>query len=140
MTSIDTPRLSMTRTIELRLAPEAAAVGEARRALDRLASFLLPAKLEDARLVVSELVTNSVRHGGLSPDDQISLSVRASGGSVRGRVCNPQRGFEKPWELGPRPDMTGGWGLSIVEKISDRWGIERNGKRQALVCVWFELD
>lgn len=126
--------------IDLRLVPEATAVMEARRALDRLAGLLSPAKLEDTRLVVSELVTNGVRHAGLSPDDRISLTVMVSDGSVRGCVCDPGPGFEKPSEPRPRPDLSGGWGLPIVERISDRWGVERNGKQGGLVRVWFEID
>jgi anti-sigma regulatory factor (Ser/Thr protein kinase) len=122
--------------IDLRLAPEPEVVTTARHALDRLADLLPREKLEDVRLVVSELVANSVRHGGLSLNDQILLSVMVSGGSVRGRVCDPGPGFEKPSEPRPRPDLSGGWGLPIVERISDRWGVERNG----YACVWFEID
>jgi len=126
----------MAAEIDLKLAPEPEVVTTARRALDRLADLLPPEKLEDVRLVVSELVTNSILHAGLSPDDQISLTVRVSGGSVRGRVCDPGPGFGIPSEPRPRPDLSGGWGLPIVETISDRWGVERN--RHA--CVWFEID
>jgi anti-sigma regulatory factor (Ser/Thr protein kinase) len=97
---------------------------------------LPPEKLEDVRLVVSELVTNSVRHAGLSSDEQISLAVVISDGAVRGRVCDPGPGFKKPSEPRPRTDWSGGWGLPILERISDRWGVERNG----CTCVWFEID
>src|SRR5919202_4083825 len=83
--------------------PKAETISEARHALDRLVG-LLPEKLEDVRLVVSELVTNSVLHAGLSPDDRICLSVVVSAGSVRGRVCDPGLGFNVSWEMGPRPD------------------------------------
>ncbi len=138
--TIDTPRLSTMQTIELRLPPGAAAVAEARRALDRFENLLPPARLEDVRLVVSELVTNSVRHAGLSAEEQITLSVIVSGGSVRGRVCDPGPGFEKPSKPRPRPDLSGGWGLPILERISDRWGVERNGRQRGLTCVWFEID
>jgi anti-sigma regulatory factor (Ser/Thr protein kinase) len=136
MSLIDTSRLSTRRTINLRLAPEATAATEARHALDRLADLLPAPKLEDLRLVVSELVTNSVLHAGLSPDERISLYVEVRRGSVRGRVCDPGPGFEKPSEPGPRSDMRGGWGLTIVEKISDQWGVE---KGRHVVCVWFEI-
>jgi anti-sigma regulatory factor (Ser/Thr protein kinase) len=108
----------------------------ARHSLDRFEGLLLPEKLEDVRLIVSELVTNSVRHAGLTSDEKISLAVVISDGSVRGRVCDPGPGFEKPSEPRPRTDLSGGWGLPIVERISDRWGVERNG----CACVWFELD
>jgi anti-sigma regulatory factor (Ser/Thr protein kinase) len=126
----------MEAEIDLRLAPEPEVITTARHTLDRLADLLPPEKLEDVRLVVSELVTNSVLHAGLSPNDQISLTVAVSAGSVRGRVCDPGLGFEVPSEPHPRPDLRGGWGLPIVETISDRWGVEQNSH----VCVWFEID
>ncbi len=126
----------MVAKIDVRLAPEPEQVTTARHALDRLTNFLPSEKLEDVRLMVSELVTNSILHAGLSSDDQISLKVTVSDGAVRGSVCDSGRGFRIPSNLGPRPDMSGGWGLPIVETISDRWGVERNSH----VCVWFEID
>ena len=84
----------MEAEIDLRLAPEPEVVTTARHTLDRLADLLPPEKLEDVRLVVSELVTNSILHAGLSPNDHISLTVMVSAGSVRGRVCDPGPGFE----------------------------------------------
>ena len=126
----------MVAEIDVRLAPEPDDITTARHALDRLADLLPPEKLEDVRLVVSELVTNSVRHAGLSPDEEISLTVMISDESMRGRVCDPGPGFEKPSEPRPRTDLRGGFGLPIVERISDRWGVERNG----CACVWFEID
>ena len=135
MTLTNPARLSATQ-IDMRLTPNPEAVSAARRCLDRLDTVLPPEKLEDVRLVVSELVTNSVRHAGLSPDEQISLAVVISDGAVRGRVCDPGPGFEKPSEPMPRTDWIGGWGLPILERISDRWGVERNG----CACVWFEID
>ena len=126
----------MAIDINLRLTPEPEAISEARHALDRLADLLPPEKLEDIRLVVSELVTNSVLHADLSPDEQIWLSVEVSTECVRGRVCDPGPGFQMPPKLGPRSDFSGGWGLPIVDRISDRWGVERN----SCACVWFEID
>ena len=126
----------MAISINLRLTPESEAISEARHALDRLADFLPPGKLEDVRLVVSELVTNSILHARLSPDDEISLTVTVSDGAVSGSVCDPGPGFGMSSEPTPRPDLSGGWGLPIVETISDRWGVRRNGD----ACVWFEID
>ena len=126
----------MVAEIDLRLAPEPEVVTTARHALDQLTDLLPPEKLEDVRLVVSELVTNSILHAGLSPDEQISLTLTVSAGSVRGRVCDPGPGFGMPSEPSPRSDLSGGWGLPIVETISDRWGVEGNSH----ACVWFEID
>jgi anti-sigma regulatory factor (Ser/Thr protein kinase) len=126
----------MEAEIDVRFAPEPKVVTTARHVLDGLADLLPAEKLEDVRLVVSELVTNSILHAGLSPNDRISLTVMVSAGSVRGRVCDPGSGFEVPSEPSPRSDMSGGWGLPIVETISDRWGVEGNSH----MCVWFEID
>jgi anti-sigma regulatory factor (Ser/Thr protein kinase) len=126
----------MEAEIDLNLAPEPEVVKIARHTLDRLADLLPSEKLEDTRLVVSELVTNSILHAGLSPNDQISLTVRVSAGSVRGRVCDSGPGFDVLSEPRPQPGLKGGWGLPIVETISDRWGVERN----SCACVWFEID
>jgi anti-sigma regulatory factor (Ser/Thr protein kinase) len=126
----------MEAEVNLRFAPEPKVVTTVRHALDGLDDLLPPGRLEDVQLVVSELVTNSIRHAELLPHDQISLSVAVSAGSVRGRVCDPGSGFEADSELHPRPGLKGGWGLPIVERMSDRWGVERN----SCACVWFEID
>ena len=132
----NTLRLLMNAEIDLRLVPEPEVVTTTRHALDRLTDLLPPEKLEEVRLVVCELVTNSILHAGLSPDDQISLTVTVSDGAVRGSVCDPGPGFGMPSEPSPRSDLSGGWGLPIVETISDRWGVEGNSH----ACVWFEID
>jgi anti-sigma regulatory factor (Ser/Thr protein kinase) len=126
----------MLAKIDLRLPPEPEVVTTARHALDQLTNLLPPEKLEDVRLVVSELVTNSILHARLSADNQISLTVTVSDGAVRGSVCDPGPGFGMPSRPSPRSDLSGGRGLPIVETITDRWGIE--GNRHA--CVWFEID
>jgi anti-sigma regulatory factor (Ser/Thr protein kinase) len=126
----------MVAEIDVSLVPKPEVVTDARHALDRLADLLPPEKLEEVRLVVSELVTNSILHAGLSSDEQISLTVTVSASSVRGKVCDPGPGFEAPSEPRARSDLSGGWGLPIVETISDRWGVEQNKH----TCVWFEID
>ncbi len=74
MTVTNAARFRKTQ-IDLKLAPNSDAVSVARHSLDEFKDLLPPEKLEDLRLVVSELVTNSVRHAGLLPDDQILLRV-----------------------------------------------------------------
>src|SRR5919112_6138684 len=96
----------MEAEIDVRFAPEPEVVTTARHALDGLADLLPAEKLEDVRLVVSELVTNSIVHAGLSTKDQISLTVKVSAGSVRGRGCDAGSGFEVPSEPSPRSDMS----------------------------------
>src|SRR5215211_1045774 len=110
-----------------RLPSHASALPIARGAVD---SFeLSPALREDARLIVSELVANAVRHG----QGTITLLLsRAGDGSFRGEVVDDGDGFrpgKKPAGLGE-----GGWGLDIVDHLSETWGIARGGAR-----VWFQM-
>lgn len=100
----------------------------ARRAVD---SFGLSTTLgEDARLIVTELVTNALRHGRGTAS--LSLS-RAANGSLNGAVSDDGDGFAAP---APRPAGThvGGLGLAIVEALSEDWGIASGSTR-----VWFQM-
>ena len=119
--------------VELPRDPDSAA--EARRALGEVADHLSPRRLEDARLLVSELVTNAIRHADLGDDDVILLVVVTGERALRIEVCDPGRGFEVT-EPQPDPTRPSGWGLYLVRELSDRWGVDRSGQTR----VWFELD
>jgi len=125
-------------TIHLFLGPDTRAPSRARRAMrSELESVLEADLLDQATLLVSELVTNSVRHGGLRPDQEIELIVRASPEQLRVEVAEPGAGFEA--EPGPRPRRegpAGGWGLYLVDRLSSAWGVEGEG----VTRVWFEMD
>jgi len=54
---------------------------------------------------------------------------------VRCCVSDPGPGFE-PAEREPDDDPGAGWGLFLVEQLSDRWGVDLN----AGTSVWFEID
>jgi anti-sigma regulatory factor (Ser/Thr protein kinase) len=85
------------------------------------------------RLLVSELVTNSVRHvtGSTEP---VELAVRIGPRAIRVEVRDGGSGF-KPGKPQPR-GADGGFGLFLVERMASRWGVDtQDGTR-----VWFELD
>jgi anti-sigma regulatory factor (Ser/Thr protein kinase) len=118
---------------ELPASPEAAR--EARNALGELAAIVPPDHFDDLRLLVTELVTNSLRHGHLGAGDAIRLVVQMEPSSLRVEVRDPGSGFDVP--APPQtPDMGAGWGLYLLGHIADRWGI--NGRPST--CVWFEMD
>jgi anti-sigma regulatory factor (Ser/Thr protein kinase) len=123
----------MRLEVALERTPESPA--EARRALADVAGELTPRRLEDARLLVSELVTNAIRHAGLSEADQITLVLETDDRGLRIEVRDPGPGFELA-EPTPDPARPSGWGLYLVRELSDRWGVERTGQ----TLVWFELD
>jgi anti-sigma regulatory factor (Ser/Thr protein kinase) len=120
---------------EVDLARDADSAAEARRALGEVSDHLSPRRLEDARLLVSELVTNAIRHAGLGDDDVIRLVVVTGDRVLRIEVCDPGQGFEVDARQ-PDAARPSGWGLYLVRELSDRWGVERNEETR----VWFELD
>jgi len=108
-----------------------------------LAPFLDPSVLEDSELLVSELVTNSIRHSGLVELDYIEVKLQASDDTLMVEVADCGRGFGKR-RPGPAaraaqaasPMRISGWGLFLVERIANRWGIVENDDETR---VWFEL-
>ena len=124
----------MKTTLEIRLPASAEAPRHARHALERLAGDLSAEALENVRLLVSELVTNCIRHAGLDPNGWIELRVGASDSLIRVEVSDPGEGFE-PSPVALSIYSTSGWGLYLVERIADRWGVSvENGTK-----VWFEI-
>ena len=120
---------------ELELPRELDSAAAARHAVDQLADRLPEEQLGDVRLLVSELVTNSLRHAELGAEDHIRLIVKVEDTSVRVEVTDPGKGFTM---VGPAddPETNEGWGLYLVATLSDRWGVETAPDTR----VWFELD
>jgi anti-sigma regulatory factor (Ser/Thr protein kinase) len=116
--------------VRLDRGPNAAA--KARRGLARLRGDLDAPLMETMRLLVTELVTNSVKHTGA---DTVLLRVLVGNSAVWTEVTDAGPGFDPAKTGSPRSDNTG-WGLFLVERLAERWGVEkdRNGTK-----VWFEL-
>jgi anti-sigma regulatory factor (Ser/Thr protein kinase) len=121
------------RRVSVHLRPTRAAAEQARRALQQLA---LPSPLADeAQLLVTELVTNSVRHAGLGPDERIQLTADWSGTWLRVHVRDRGRSRLAGAGAGsirPAPGAESGWGLYLVDRLASRWGSSADG-------YWFEL-
>ena len=98
---------------EVDLARDPDSPAEARRALGEVSDHLSPRRLEDAQLLVSELVTNAIRHADLHDDDLIKLVVVAGDRALRIEVCDPGRGFEM---TEPDPDPARPSGLGAVPR------------------------
>ena len=119
-------------TIDVELPSTASAPARARGALDQLVGRISVERMRDARLLVSELVTNAVRHA----DGQgVRLIAAITAGTLRIEVHDPGNGFE----LKPPPQdplRASGWGLVLVEELADRWGVDHHPRTR----VWFEMD
>jgi anti-sigma regulatory factor (Ser/Thr protein kinase) len=109
------------------------AVTAARLALADLESQLDTSVAFDVRLLVWELVTNSVQHAAVAAEDSIVLEVAIGDERVRVTVRDEGPGFEPPASPPPE-DADAGWGLILVEQLADSWGVGDGG-----AGVWFEI-
>ena len=110
--------------------PDAAA--EARRAITKLRADLDPPLLETLRLLVTELVTNSVRH---TDCDSVTLRVAIGKSAVLTEVADEGPTFDPQSAVSEDPDR--GWGLVLVQRLAPKWGVKKdNGTKR----VWFELQ
>ena len=104
----------------------------ARALMSRWLRGLGDAELRDnSRLLVSELVSNSVRHAGRPAGATVLVEAFAIDGHVRIEVSDRGSGAVERREA----DEDGGFGLQLVESIATRWGVSH--ARGTL--VWFEL-
>ena len=108
------------------------APAHARSALASLTGDINPSLLPDARLLVSELITNSVKYGSGGP---VRLEVTSDEPDhLRVEVIDDGVGFVPVARARERTEV-GGWGLHMVEELSDRWGVHEGSTH-----VWFELS
>jgi anti-sigma regulatory factor (Ser/Thr protein kinase) len=123
-------------TLELSLAPTVAAPARARAALTAwLGQEPHDADLiEIALLLVSELVTNSVRHARISDDEPLRLNASLRATTLRLEL----------WDNGTDGSVTrraverehGGFGLHLIARLCSTWGVERDAHG---TTVWLEL-
>src|SRR4051812_12224603 len=107
-----------------------------RHALRERGAHLPEPLREDLLLLLTELVTNAVRHSGAMNGDPIEIDMRERPDCVRVEVADPGQGFERPRRLVPDLTRTGGLGLVLVDRLSRAWGTRRTDKGS---LVWFEL-
>jgi anti-sigma regulatory factor (Ser/Thr protein kinase) len=121
------------REFELAGGPYAATA--ARLALDNLDAELDPVLAQDLRLLVTEAVKNSVQHAGVGPEDSIGLKIAVQPELIRIEVTDAGPGFE-PDASRPTEDDSTGWGLFLIDQLSERWGVVR----EKATTVWFEVS
>jgi anti-sigma regulatory factor (Ser/Thr protein kinase) len=121
----------MPTELTVELPRNAQAPGLARRALADLEGKVEPSVLPDVRLLVSELITNSVKYGGEGP---VRLEIKATGDRLRAEIIDQGVGFT-PVERDGDLDRVGGWGLHLVEQLTSEWGTYEGSTH-----VWFEID
>lgn len=91
--------------------------------------------LSDVELLVSELVTNSLRHSDAPHSLHLDVSMRLSSECLHVEVEDPGTGAAIP--VRPKAGSgESGYGLFLVDRIASRWGADLG----TTTCVWFEID
>ena len=116
----------------LELNHELASIPEARACLERVRELIDEVTYRNARLLVSELVTNAIRH--VQDGRAVRVVVDCRSDVLRIEVHDDGPGFE-PRERTDGQDPGSGWGLHLTGKLARRWGVENDGGG----VVWFEL-
>jgi anti-sigma regulatory factor (Ser/Thr protein kinase) len=123
---------------ELRLRGGVGAPMHARHALqERLVDILDESVLSDLAVLISEVVTNAVRHGGGGARAHVRIRIELQDDMVTVFVTDPVERFGSSQTPAPRLPRSGGLGLMLLDQLSTRWGVERvdEGTR-----VWFRLN
>jgi anti-sigma regulatory factor (Ser/Thr protein kinase) len=125
--------------LRMRLGSGPDAAADARRALAELRADLDPPLMETLRLLVTELVTNSVRH---TECDTVTLRVAIGKAAVLTEVVDDGPNFDAECLLAEEQNLDGrnpdhGWGLFLVQRLAREWGVNKDdgGSKR----VWFEL-
>jgi anti-sigma regulatory factor (Ser/Thr protein kinase) len=122
----------MSSTITFDIPRDPTAPSSARRAIEALTDRIAPDVVPDVKLLVSELITNSVKYGG---NGEVTLKVEAGDPrKLRIEVIDQGAGFVPVARDRPATEV-GGWGLHLVQTLSDRWGVYEGSTH-----VWFEID
>lgn len=115
--------------------PDLDAAPAARQALEDLRNQIDDDLLERCRLAVTEIVTNCVKHAQLRSAELIEVEIWALPEMVRIEITDPGPGFD-PVDARYTDNGSGGWGLLLVDQLTDRWGVDLSHSTR----VWLEFD
>jgi two-component sensor histidine kinase len=102
----------------------------ARRIITHELSTALPRRrLDEVKLMISELVTNAVKYATKNKNEQIMIDLRL-GPEICCSVTDAGEAFPATGAIGE----AGGWGLKVVDRLAERWGVTRTRGRTR---VWF---
>jgi anti-sigma regulatory factor (Ser/Thr protein kinase) len=121
-----------TTSVTLRLPAEPAAPERARESLRAVCAGLPWTVVEDATLLTSEIVTNSVKYA----HGMLTVAIECAEDVVQVSVADESTSM--PTLRRPGLDEAGGRGLQLVDRVATAWGCDRHvdggGK-----TVWFRV-
>ena len=128
--------MTEAKTVSFSMPGGTGAAAIARRSVISIEAGLPLGVRHRVALMLSELVANAVQHGGAGPAAVLEVRVASSVRRVRVEVIDPGWDGAEPPERIQHPD--GGYGLLLIEHLSDGWGREATAEGGSL--AWFELD
>jgi anti-sigma regulatory factor (Ser/Thr protein kinase) len=132
----DAPIDELGRLTEIALPSGSRAPGAARAVVAHCLTGLVTQRiLHDAKLLVSELVTNSLDHGELREGNSVLLRIYLAADTLRLEIENPGTAGAVASSRRHDHPRRGGFGLDLVNLLATRWGVSRNRSTN----VWFEM-
>lgn len=128
--------MTEAKTVSFSMPGGTGAASIARRSVTSIEAGLPLGLRHRVALMLSELVANAVQHGGAGSDEIVEVRVASGPQRVRVEVVDPGWHGGEPPKRVQHPD--GGYGLLLVEHLSDGWGREATADGGSL--AWFELD
>jgi anti-sigma regulatory factor (Ser/Thr protein kinase) len=128
--------MTEAKTVSFSMPGGTGAAAIARRSVISIEAGLPLGVRHRVALMLSELVANAVLHGGAGPDEILEVRVASSVRRVRVEVIDPGWHGVEPHQRIQHAD--GGYGLLLIEHLSDCWGRETTAEGGSL--AWFELD
>ena len=127
--------LTATKTVSFSVPGGTEAAGVARRSVLSVQAGLPGAIRHRLALLLSELVTNAIQYGGAGSQETVQVRLASSPERVRVEVFDPGANGSGPRD---RVEERGGYGLLLVDRLSDDWGRQDTGSGGTL--AWFELS
>jgi anti-sigma regulatory factor (Ser/Thr protein kinase) len=127
--------MTATKTVSFWVPGGTRAAGVARRSVLSVQAGLPGAIRHRLALLLSELVTNAIQHGGATENEHVQVRLASSPERVRVEVFDPGSNGPRPCD---RVEEGGGYGLLLVDRLADDWGREDTASRGSL--AWFELS
>jgi anti-sigma regulatory factor (Ser/Thr protein kinase) len=124
----------MSKTVAIHLPAEPESARRARKQLEAFRSSLDEVSFVDLCLLVNELVVEALRTSDGATSEPIELRAERDGERVRVLIAEGGGAYELPSRR-PEPG-TPGFGLHLVQRLSDRWGMRRDRNR---ATVWLEM-
>ena len=135
---VSTKRMPTESFTTLALPRDLGTPAQGRRLLESALDALPGTVLADAQLLLTEVLSNAILHGSAGDGARLDVSVEADEFIVRVTVTDRSPQFPRPAIHPPDPMAASGWGLYLLERLADQWGVEDGPDGGS--AVWFELS